>query len=445
VTRTSRALALLALAAPLAGVGVLAAAPPAVAGGGITSPGSGVTFTSDTTVRITASISGTTQVDLRLKSPAATSAQTVDSGQGTLTNSSATLSYDLDTSCATYPSSSCSGRAPARNGVWTISLSGGANDTRTFTLRIPPRTPTGLTASPDGSRAVVVSWRKGDEPDLTGWTLYGDGGVVQDGIGTDACSGTSCSTTVTYAADGTGTHTYSLSAHRSVAPGSSETLESARSGQVSATLAAPAPSPASGSGSGSGSSTGSTSGSGTGSTSGSGSTGTTGGTGTSGSGSTGSTSGGGSTGPSASASPSPGATAGSGPSGGGTTASGGSGGSEVGTSSSAPGIVAQRRQFALTFKAFSPKLGIPKLPPLPATATPAVAPLPDGTYEKTLGYKPVVTKEKVRVPQAVDSRVTGAVGTALDSSQFLRSVAGALVLLLAAAHLRRWLGAGHQE
>lgn len=413
--RTARALGLLALAVPLAGVGLLAAAPAAVAGGGITSPGSGVTFTSDTTVRINASITGTTRVDLKLKSPTGSSAQTVDSGQGTLTNSSATLSYDLDTSCATYPSSSCSGRAPAPNGIWTVTLSGGANDTRTFTLRIPPRTPTGLTASPDGYRAVVVTWHKGDEPDLTGWTLYGDGGVVQDGIGTDACSGTSCSTTVTYASDGTGTHTYSLTSHRSVAPGSSETLESGQSSPVSATLDAPPSSPAPSSDP----ATGSGSGSGTGTT-----TGSTGGSSPSAGGST---------------NPSPGTSTGSG-----TGSSGSSGGTAVGTGTAAPGIVAQRRQFALTFKAFAPKLGIPKLPPLPATATPAVAPLPDGTYEKTLGYKPVVTREKVQAPQAVSSRLTGAVGTALDSSQFLRSLAGALVLLLVAAHLRRWLGLHHE-
>jgi hypothetical protein len=106
--------------------------------------------------------------------------------------------------------------------------------------------------------------------------------------------------------------------------------------------------------------------------------------------------------------------------------------------------VAERRAFALTFKAFAPKLGIPKLPPLP-NASPAVAPLPDGTFEKTLGYKDVVKTEKIDSPQAAARRVTGAVGSALDSAQFLRSIAGALVLLLLAAHLRRWLGSHTPE
>jgi hypothetical protein len=115
------------------------------------------------------------------------------------------------------------------------------------------------------------------------------------------------------------------------------------------------------------------------------------------------------------------------------------------TASKAPATVAQRRAFALTFKAFAPKLGIPKLPPLPAAQGPSVAPLPDGTYEKTLGYKDVVKTEKVDSPQAAARRVTSVVGSALDSDQFLRFMAGALVLLLLAAHARRWLGTHHDD
>jgi hypothetical protein len=37
------------------------------------------------------------------------------------------------------------------------------------------------------------------------------------------------------------------------------------------------------------------------------------------------------------------------------------------------------------------------------------------------------------------------VGSALDSDQFLRFMAGALVLLLLAAHARRWLGTHHDD
>lgn len=432
IRRAARGLGVLALGVPLSGAGLLLAAAPAYAGGGITAPGDAVVYDLDTTVRIRADITGTTKVDLKLKSPTG-APQVVDSGQGTITNNNASLSYDLDTSCADYPSASCSGRAPAPNGTWTITLSGGATDSSTFVLRIPPRAPSNLTARADGYRAVVLGWRKGDEPDLTGWTLYDGDSVVQDGIGTDACSGSACSTTVTYATDGTGNHTYSLTAHRSTAPGSSDTLESSRSSSASATLDSPPPPPPSPSSSSSGSSTGSSTG---GSTGGGTGGGTSGGTSSTTGGSTGGSSTGGSAG---------GSTSGStgGTSTGGSTGAKSSGSSSAIGSSKAPATIAQRRAFALTFKAFAPKLGIPKLPPLPAT--PAVAPLPDGTYGKTLGYKDVVKTEKVETPQAVTRRVTGAVGSALDSSQFLRSIAGALVLMLAAAHLRRWLGSSTHE
>ncbi len=421
--RTVRALTAAALLAPLAAAGLVAVATPALAAG-ITSPGNGVTYATDTTIAIRADISTTTRTELRLKDPSGAE-QVVDSGAGTLTNNAATLSYDLDTSCATYPSPSCSGRAPARNGTWTVRLAGGATGSSTFVVRIAPAAPTSVAANADGTRAVVVSWRKGDEPDLVGWTLYGDGGVVQSLIGLDSCSGTACSTTVTYGSDGTGQHTYQLSARRSVEPGSSENLESDRSPSVSATLDAPAPAPASSPAAGStdgGTSSGGSSTGSTGGTSGSGGTSTGGGT----------TSSGGTT--------SPGGTSGS-------TASGtnGSHPTGLGTSSKPAAAIAQRRAFALTFKAFGPKLGIPKLPPLPATVQPAVAPLPDGTYKKVLGYQPVTTHEKVSAPKAAATKLTGAVGSAFDSEHFARSLAGALILLLLAAHLRRWLGTPHDS
>jgi hypothetical protein len=41
--------------------------------------------------------------------------------------------------------------------------------------------------------------------------------------------------------------------------------------------------------------------------------------------------------------------------------------------------------------------------------------------------------------------VGAVVGSALDSERLIRSTAGALVLLLAGAHLRRWLGTTAEE
>ena len=416
--RTARSLGIAALLIPLSGAGLLLSATPASAATGITAPGNGTDYTSDTTVHITATVDKNTgSAQLRLQSPApGSAAETVDSASTSLT-AGASLSYDFDTAtCATYPGA-CSGRAEAPNGAWTVTLvSGGqAVDTSTFTLRIAPRAPHSVSARADGYRAVVLSWAKGDEPDLVGWTVYADGNAGQD-VGTDACSGTACSTTLTYAQDGTGQHTYSLVAHRQVAPGSADTVDSPQSSEATATLDSPPPPPPpspSPSDTGSGTTGGSTGGGTTGDS-------TTGG----------STGGGSSTG---------------GSTGSGTSTGGSTGRSTAIGSSKAPATLAQRRAFALTFKAFAPKLGIPKLPPLPAAQGPSVAPLPDGTYEKTLGYKDVVKTEKVSTPQAAARRVTGAVGSALDSDQFLRSIAGALVLLLVAAHLRRWLGTHHTD
>ena len=414
--RAVRALGILALLAPLSAVGMLAASP-ADAASGITAPGNGTVYTVDTNVHISATVDRNTgSAQLRLQSPAGGGPQTVATASTSLT-AGASLSYDFDTAtCASFPAS-CSGRSEALNGVWTVTLVSGSSvvDTSTFTLRIAPRAPRDFTARPDGYRAVVLSWTKGDEPDLTGWTVVADGTPSQD-LGTDVCSGSDCSATLTYAEDGTGDHRYVLVAHRRTAPGSSDSVDSPDSSEATATLDAPPPPPPPSPSDGGSATTG----------------GSTGGDTTGGSA-------GGTSGTSGDASATTGGSTASGSSTGGTTGKT----SAIG-SSKAPATLAQRRAFALTFKAFAPKLGIPKLPPLPAAQVPSVAPLPDGTYEKTLGYQDQVKTEKVDSPQAAARRVTGAVSSALDSEQFLRFMAGALILLILAAHARRWL-ASHDD
>jgi uncharacterized membrane protein YgcG len=410
--RVARGLAVLALAVPLSGAGLLLTASPAMAGGSITDPVDGAVFPTGASIRVHADISGTTRVDLSVQAPGG-SPVVVKSGQGTVTRSASTIDYDFDASCY----ADCPSGLVAVNGSWTLRLAGGATDSRTFTLRVPPRAPRSLTAQADGYRAVVLTWPKGDEPDLTGWTVYADSNPAQD-IGLDACGGASCSTTVTYSADGTGQHEYSLVAHRRVAPSSSDTIDSGQSPPATATLDSPPPPPSSAPADNGDPTTGGDPSTGP-STGGSAST-SAGSTGSGSSGTAGST--------------------GSGTSKGGST--GGNGSPAIGTGK-APATVASRRAFALTFKAFAPKLGIPKLPPLPAA--PAVAPLPDGTYDKTLGYKDVVTSEKVSAPQAAARKVSGVVSGALDSDQFARFMAGALVLFLLAAHARRWARSHHED
>jgi len=113
----------------------------------------------------------------------------------------------------------------------------------------------------------------------------------------------------------------------------------------------------------------------------------------------------------------------------------------------AAAAVAQRRAFSSGFAAFGVKLGIPKLPPLPQTQgqAPSVAePLPDGTFEPTLGFQDQVVEERVET-QGPARRVTTVVENALDSDQLARSTAGALLLLLAGAHLRRWIAAAPKD
>lgn len=445
MTRSSR------LAAVLTGLALVAApslvlAPAAHAEGAILTPGSGTVFDSDTSVRMEARVearSGATE--LRLVDPTGT-ARTVDTAAAALT--AQTLVHTLDTSCPEYPGAPCGGRRPARNGTWTVQLTGGATDSRTFVLAIPPRAPSGVRAEATGPREVVVTWDRGAEPDLVGYDVVaGDGRVLAPGD--TACAGGTCRTVLTYDTDGPSTESVGVRAARSTCPDCSGRL-TATSGEVS--VARPAPpaaqpprggtdpapgapaeggtaSPSAGAPSGdAGSTDGGTAGPadgsgppGTGSTDGSGTPGSTG-------------------------SPSPGAGSGTTPGG---PASGGPGPSPQGTGTSGVPAVAIDQAgadaFALTFKAFGPKIGLPKLPPLPAVgvALPAVAQEADGAFDPQLPFEEQVVEERVPTTALGPAqRITRTVGAAVDSERLARGVAGGLVLLLLGAHLRRWLAQG---
>ena len=443
--------AAVAAALPLATGALLLAAPAASAAP--TAPGDGTVYTSYSTITISASYGGSTSENrLTLTSPGGP-AVTVASAPGNV--GGGTLTYSLDTGCWVYPSSSCSGRKLAPNGTWTITQTGGGSGSSTFVTRIRPEAPRAVAATVLNPREVRVSWRLGDEPDLTGWAVLDGGAVAKDGIGRSACDGATCSTVISYATEGTGEHSYTVKAFRAVAPGTTTTLESNPSAPATARLEAapPSPQPAE-TGSGGGGTSGGTDGGGTdgGSTSGGSTSGGSGGS------SGDSTSGGGtSTGGSGSG----GSGSGGSGSGGGSSASPSSGGSKSAPGSTAPisagttsadstadeKAVAQRKAFALGFSAFGPKLGIPKLPPLPQAQAPAIAPeIADGTYEETLGFEEQTFTERVETTASGPTqRARSVVGSALDSERLLRSSAAALVLLLAGAHLRRWLGSTREE
>lgn len=429
----------LAVSLPLA-AGVLVAGAPA-AGASVTAPGDGTVFTSYGSFEIRAEYPrSSSDHRLTLTSPGG-SAVTVDTAPAGLEGG--TMTYSLDTGCWVYPSTSCTGKRRAPNGTWTVTQSGGGSGSSTFITRIRPEAPTSVSATALNPSEVRVSWRLGDEPDLTGWDVLEGSDVVKGGVGRGACSNGTCSVVIGYPTEGSGEHTYTVKAYRSVAPGSTATLSSGLSAPASARLDKPAPPPEPTPESATGEPAADPAGEPAAGPAGDPSTSTGPGTGPSS---------GPSTGPSTAAGTSPGGES----SDGGTAAGGGpsSGGDAgpIGTATSAGGpsadaaAVAQRKAFALTFSAFGPKLGIPKLPPLPQAQTPAIAPeLADGTFNPTLGFQDQVVQERVEVAQPRTERVRSVVGTALDSERLLRSTAGALVLLLLGAHLRRWLSAAAKE
>ena len=429
------ALALLALTGPLAATLVVSTATAALASAswdGVT-PADGAKLSSSSfTVRANVD-SGSSSVTLTLTSKAnGTSKPCTLASNGGLGSGAQTLKIDIPSSGA------CS---TTKNTQWTATLSGGATGTRTFSTNVAPAAPTGFSASGSGSRDVAFSWTKGSEPDLTGYALYESGTLVDGSI--PVCSSSTCTYSLYYSTDKPGDHSYQLAARRASGGCSScgSYVESGSRASATATLTdppkpSPSPSPSTdptpssdpgtGGTTGDGSTGGTTDGSTGGSTSGSSTGGSTGGT--SGSSTGGSTSGG--------------STSGGSTSGGKTSTSGGTA-VNAGPKPTLPTldpIVAQRRAFALRFNAFSPSLGIPKLPPLPSLTLPTTsreAPLPLGTYNPQLPYPPVTETEKIS--DGTLARPVAAVRDGLDSDRLARSIAGALILLLIGAHLRRFL------
>jgi hypothetical protein len=102
------------------------------------------------------------------------------------------------------------------------------------------------------------------------------------------------------------------------------------------------------------------------------------------------------------------------------------------------------------FGTFEPKLGLPKVPPMPGGQAPSVAQLPD-TFDETLSYgeRPDVAPEVEleQVPRAEGREGTTLISTGglLGDEQVMRGIAGALVLVLSGAHLRTWLARAREE
>jgi len=381
-----------ALVLPLSGVLLAAAAAPASAA--ITSPGDGEVIDTNRTFVISAGYEPPSLANqLRLTPPGSDRSVLLDEVE---LIRSRPLSYSFNTPCWDGTRNPCSNDQPAPNGVWTVQQTGDNAPTRTSTFRllIPARPPTGVTADGSAPQQVRLSWKDGPEPDLTGFAVFGGGQQVKT-LGRD-CPGGTCTTVIDYQPNGVGLHTYTVRALRS--PGvAGEPLVSGSSNEVSATVLP-----------------------------GTGLPGPLGGVV-----------------PGTEAGPAPGSPASASPAPGGPTASPSPAATRPGGSAPAANSTAAKRQaFSSGFSAFGPKLGVPKLPPLPQA--PAVAQLPDGTFEPTLGFEDQELSE-TGPPGGVAARVTSTVGAAFVSEQIVRSTAAALVLLLTGAHLRRWLSAAPPE
>ncbi len=383
---------------PLTVLLLVATAPAALAA--ITGVGRGEVIRTARTLQIEADHGPTTQNDppqLTLTEPGQQPVVVASTNVDVL-GGGGRLSYAFNTRCwvRTAPSSLCAtGPQPARNGVWTLVQTGGASDTVSFQLAIPPEAPTGTAVAPTSPTEMRVSWRRGAEPDLTSFTVFeGDKAVRRDLAPKDVCNNEgACSALVPV--DGPGERTYTVTAFRSSGTAEPD-LQSARSAPASGSIIADPLAPG-----------------------GPGDSPVVPGVGAS-------------PGPGASPSPSP------------TTkpAAVKRGGlRDPKPLTLSPDAGARRQAFASGFNTFAPKLGIPKLPPLPES--PEVAE-PDGSFEPTLGFDDQVLSEEEEGP-AEAAGVRGAVGSLVDSEQLAKSTAAALVLLLTGAHLRRWLGATTPE
>jgi hypothetical protein len=433
--RTARRLAVLALTAPLAAALVLTttAGPAAASSVSWTSPtpSNGDVFSSGSSVQLKATLSVSAG-----ESASATLKLTPPSGSaysyGPWSCRGGTFS---GAKCDSQMSAVSFNSASRPNGAWTATINGGF--ARTFYTNFKPTAdPTNLAAAPVGRTEVDLSWSySGSEPDRAGFEIVETHNGSSRSIFAPAgsCSGSTCGYALTYSEPGvdkTESYSYSVTALRS-SGGCNSCGDYTRSGTASGASAqlvgppppptpTPTPTPTGGT-------TGGTTSGGT--TSGGTTTGSTGGTTTGGT--TGGSTGGSTTG---------------GSTGGSTTGGSSTTGSTTGQSAgkpiaipTLPPVVASRKAFALGFNKFSPALGIPKLPPLPAITAPTVGAGND-TYAPTLPYKGGTTKKTTSVLSSPIAAVTS-----LDTAQLAKSLAVALLLLLCAAHVRLFISTADED
>jgi len=396
----------LALALPLTAVVVGSTAAPAFASGSITAPAAEAVYDDTnanpggTSVAVKASVTVAPgkSAYLTVNGPGYSNQQTHVTNNNIIGNQTSTLQVSITL------------LASRVNGKYTAVLSGDATGSRSFYTSFgPTSTPSSVTAQGSGASRVDVQWSySGTETDLAGFE-------ISDGKGsTFTASPSDRSYTALYdnPTPGTYDYQYTVRAMRKSGNGGSDIPSAWSSPQADAQLVTPQPPPSpTPTPSAGGGTTGGTTGSTTGGTTGASTGGTTGST----TGGTSSTTGG--------------------STGGGSTTSGGSTGSASRPVAipTLPPLVASRRNFALSFNHFSPSLGIPKLPPLPATKFPVTA-AGSEAFNPTLPYtaQPRKTTSVLTSPLA-------AFTDRVDTAKLATCLAFALILLAAAAHVRVFL------
>ncbi|MBW8482918.1 hypothetical protein [Actinomadura parmotrematis] len=161
------------------GFPVFSATPALAASNSVLAPANGAVVTRGSQVTAKAHYDATIQMQLRVKGPG---------GDDFLAQSTSLFGGDLSGPISLN-----------RNGRYTVYLKGTITnhtyDSNTFTVRIPPAAPSGLSATVSGGK-VKVSWNLGLEDDLSGYVVGASGAGSKSGSVGSFCSGTSCSATL---------------------------------------------------------------------------------------------------------------------------------------------------------------------------------------------------------------------------------------------------------
>jgi len=380
----SRTLARIAVPFGMAAAAVTIAAAPALADSTVTVSGaSGGVVDHTTTLSVVGHYDNSQGTSSKSVALTVTDPNGVDhtlwSGNVGPLSSGTTPSQQLDTSCPSW-TSPCQ---DAINGTYSFVVHVGSTASRAVTVafKVPPAQVSGFGGSASGTIATF-GWHANSEPDLDSYDVRDASGndVTPGGLDPGSvCDSSGCSVSIQFgsAASGT-TEQFSIIALRR--SGGGGTIAGAPA-STSVSFPKPPSSPSGGSG-------------GTGGTAGGGSH--QGGTG-------------------------------------GGTATGGSGGGSTSTAHPLSG-----KHPAADLRSYLPTITAGAAPNLPSVIT-EVKPLPMGTY-RPLVYPNKVKREALHAQSGgVGATMARDIANVVDSGALWRSLAGAAVLMLIAAHLRAWV------